>query len=509
MRQPPILGLVLATAALVVPGASAVTGASTITTVAGNGTAGYSGDDGLATAARLNAPAGVAVDARGNLYIADAGNNRVREVTGGRIVTIAGNGTPGYSGDGGPATTAALHSPHGVAVDGSGNVYIADAGNNRVRKVSGGTITTIAGNGTPGFSGDHGAATAAELDDPNGVAVDRRGDVYIADSINGRVREVASGTITTIAGGGVAGGCTEDGLAVGATLVFPTGVAVDALGNVFVVDNQKHCVLEVIGNEIATIAGIGGLGYSGDLGPATAAKLNFPIGVAVDRQGNVYISDGGNAAVRKVDAAGIISTIAGGLPGGASTGDGGPAIDASLATPQGLAVDPQGNLYIADLVGSIVREIADPLAPGPPPSGGPPAPQAGPGPASPAPAPALRLTLRLAPRQRLLWRHGFAVIATCDEACSLTITGTVRIIRSRRAVALVGMHASLSGAGSRTLVLRLPSATLKRLERAVRRGAGATALVSVRAADESGPVATVKRTLALSGRRRSRFASGS
>jgi streptogramin lyase len=502
MRKPACVGLVLAAAALAVPGAAAVTGVSTITAVAGNGTAGFSGDNGPADAAGLNAPSGVAVDARGQIYIADDQNNRVRVVSNGTITTIAGSGTAGYSGDGGPASAAQLFGPAGVAVAGNGDVYIADTLNDRIRKVSGGTITTFAGTGTPGFSGDRGPATAAELRTPYGVAVDRHGNVYVADTGNNRVREVSGGTITTIAGGGSAG-CMDSSLALGARLSFPSGVAVDDRGNVFVADNSNGCVREASPDAtITTIAGTGAVGYSGDLGPAIEARLDLPWGVAVDARGNVYISDGANAAVRKVDPGGTISTIAGGIPGGASTGDGGPAIDASLALPRGIAIDPQGALYITDVRANVVREIADPL----PPEMTPGAPAGVPASLQPMPAaptgPPPRWTLRVAPGQRLLAQHGVRVIATCDAACSLTLTGTVRISSRRPVLALARNHASLSGAGSRVLVLRLPAAALKRLVRTLRPGVRATATIAVRAADGSGQLATARRTVALSGRRR-------
>ncbi len=496
MRKPAGIGLVLVAAALGVPGASAVSGVSTITTVAGNGTAGFSGDDGPATAAGLDAPRGVSVDAQGNLYIADQQNNRVREVSDGTIMTIAGTGSPGYSGDAGPATAAHLDVPAGVAVDGHGDVYIADTLNNRIRKVSGGIITTVAGTGTPGFSGDHGPATAAELYNPYGVAVDGHGNVYIADSGNNRVREVSGGTITTIAGNGGGAGC-PDGPALGAVLSFPTGVAVDEPGDVYIADSSDNCVREVTGATITTIAGTGIAGYSGDLGPATAAQLHFPYGIAVDKQGNVYVSDGGNAALRKIDAGGTIGTIAGGLPGGRSAGDGGPAVNALLSEPKGIALDAQGALYIADYGANVVRKIADPLPAGsPPPSGGPPPPQVAPT-SPPAPAPPPRLTLRVAPGQRLLTQHGIRVIASCDIACSLTATGTVTIARIRRAVALRPARGTLSGAGTRTLLIRLPPAALKRLARALRPGARARAAIAVRAAGPSGDIATARLTVAV------------
>ena len=217
-----------------------------ITTIAGNGIAGYSGDGGLATNAELNNPYGVAVDSNGNIYIADTNNNRIRKVnsTTGIITTIAGNGTAGYSGDGGLATNAELYYPYGVAVDSNGNIYIADTYNNRIRKVNSttGIITTIAGNGTAGYSGDGGPATNAQLNYPYGVAVDSSGNIYIADTDNNRIRKVNSttGIITTIAGNGNPGYSGDGGPATNAELYDPSGVAVDSNGNIYIADYRQQ-----------------------------------------------------------------------------------------------------------------------------------------------------------------------------------------------------------------------------------------------------------------------------
>jgi sugar lactone lactonase YvrE len=276
----------------------------TITTVAGNGTPGFSGDGGPATNARLAYPTGVAVDAAGNLYIADRLNSRVRKVsTSGTITTVAGDGSAGFSGDGGPATNAQLAGPYGVAVDAAGNLYIADFQNSRVRKVStSGTITTVAGDGSFGFSGDGGPATNAQLAGPNGVAVDAAGNLYIADINNHRVRKVStSGTITTVAGNGTPGFSGDGGPATNARLRPPTGVAVDAAGNLYIADifNQRVRKVSTSGT-ITTVAGTGIYGFSGDGGPATNARLAYPSGVAVDAAGNLYIADQNNHRVRKV-----------------------------------------------------------------------------------------------------------------------------------------------------------------------------------------------------------------
>jgi hypothetical protein len=216
-----------------------------ITTVAGNGKCcGHTGDNGLATNAEIAAPYGLAIDASQNLYLSDITNNVVRKVdTSGNITTVAGNGTYGYSGDGGPATSAAMREPWGLAVDASGNLYIADRYNLRIRMVSNsGTITTVAGNGNCCYSGDGGAATKAELYYPTGVAVDASGNLYIADIYNERIRQVANGTITTVAGSGSYGYSGDGSSAIGATFRYPSAISVDAAGNVAVVDQNNNAV---------------------------------------------------------------------------------------------------------------------------------------------------------------------------------------------------------------------------------------------------------------------------
>ena len=271
----------------------------TIVTAAGNGTAGYTGNNGPATAAELNGPCGVAVDSAGDLFIADTDNNVVREVVKatGDIITVAGNGTAGYSGDNGPATAAELDDPRGVAVDSAGDLFIADTDNNVIREVvkATGDIITVAGNGTAGYSGDNGPATAAELDSPRGVAVDSAGDLFIADNGNNVIREVvkATGDIITVAGNGTAGYSGDNGPATAAELNGPNGVAVDSAGDLFIADANNNVIREVVKatGDIITVAGNGTAGYSGDNGPATAAELNDPTGVAVDSAGDLFIAD--------------------------------------------------------------------------------------------------------------------------------------------------------------------------------------------------------------------------
>jgi sugar lactone lactonase YvrE len=338
-----------------------------ITTVAGNGINGYSGDGGLATAAMLRNPTGVAVDASGNLYIADYINNRIRKVSpSGIIITIAGTGTFGYSGDGGPATSAQFANPRGVAVDGSGNLYIADLINHRIRKVNliTGIITTVAGRGAGGYSGDGSLATAAQLSFPSGVAVDGSGNLYIGDNGNNRIRKVnlGNGIITTVAGNGTVGYSGDNGPATSAQLSGPAGVAVDG-SNLYIADGNNYRIRKVnLSTGIITlVAGNGAGGYSGDGGLATAAQLYAPEGVVVDGSGNLYIAEINNNRVRKVNlSTGIITTVAGNGTVGYS-GDGGPATSAQLTSPTGVAVDGSGNLYIA--ASGSIRKVSFPTGP--------------------------------------------------------------------------------------------------------------------------------------------------
>ncbi len=283
----------------------------TIHTVAGTGQAAFSGDNAAATSATLALPFGMTADGSGNIFIADTNNHRVRRIdTSGNITTVAGNGQQGFTGDGGPATSAALNQPSAVALDAADNLYIADSSNHRIRKVSNGTITTLAGNGTAGFSGDSGAATSAALNFPQGVAVDAAGDVYIADTKNHRIRKVTSGTISTIAGNGDQNFAGDNGPAINASLDTPSAVVVDASGNVFVADTENHRIRKVAGGTITTLAGNGSAAYTGDGGPATSAALAYPLGVAADGSGSVFIADSDNNVIRRVSAGGTITTVA-------------------------------------------------------------------------------------------------------------------------------------------------------------------------------------------------------
>ena len=324
--------------------------------LAGSGERGIGGDGGPASNALLSFPRGVAVDSAGNVYVADTFNRRVRRIDAetGIIETLAGTGSNGHGGDGGPASDALLSLPRDVAVDSAGNVYVADTLNHRVRRIDAetGIIETLAGTGERGYGGDGGAASDALLHQPHGVAVDSAGNVYVADTSNRRVRRIdaETGIIETLAGTGERGYGGDGGPASDALLSLPYGVAVDATGNVFLADalNQRVRRIDAATGVIETLAGTGGNGHGGDGGPASGAQLSFPRDVAVDSAGNVYVADTSNRRVRRVDAeTGMIATLAstGELGYG---GDGGPASDALLHQPYGVAVDSAGNVYVAD-----------------------------------------------------------------------------------------------------------------------------------------------------------------
>jgi len=342
-----------------------------LTRVAGDSPPGYSGDGGPATRARLmlnGQGQGLAADGGGNLFIADTGNHRVRRVSpDGIIVTVAGTGATGFSGDGGPATSAQLGQPAGVAVDGAGNLFVA-AGN-RIRKVStSGIITTVAGGGTlQGSSGDGGPATSAQLAFPGAVTVDGGGNLFIADSGNSRIRKVSpSGIISTVAGNdtrayGVGGG--DSGPATSVSLDWPSGVAVDGAGNLFISDAVFPRIRKVSPSGMLTTAAGTASGFSGDGGPATSAQLSGPRGVAVDATGNLFVADSANNRIRRVSAGGIITTLAGdGTSPSFFSGDGGPATNAQMRlagfTSAGVAVDGAGNLFIADTSNHRIRKVS-------------------------------------------------------------------------------------------------------------------------------------------------------
>ena len=307
------------------------------------------------------------MDGQGDVFIADQQNNVVQEVNGltGVVTTVAGGGAS--LGDGGQAVSASLSQPFAVAVDGQGNLYIADEGHNRIREVnlSTGVITTVAGNGTAGVSGNGSPATSAELHGPTGVAVDSAGDLFIADSINNVIREVnhSTGNISIVAGNGTAGYTGDGGQAASAELNGPFAVTVDAQGRLFIADEFNNVVREVNLSTgiITTVAGNGTGGFSGDGGPATLGELNEPKGVAVDGQGDLFIGDAQNHAVREINlATGVLTTVAGVLGHFGSSGANGPAASALLFNPQGVALDSQGDLFIADPSDIVVDRVAFP-----------------------------------------------------------------------------------------------------------------------------------------------------
>ena len=323
------------------------------------------GDDGLAIEAKLNWPNGVAVDENGNLYIADWNHHRIRKVdTSGIITTFAGSGEKGgFSGDGGKATGAQLNRPNGLDLDRNGNLYIADQKNNRIRKISNiddpdganRIITSIAG-------GDDGSDSGVTLSGIRGVAVDAEGNVYIANTPNHQILELDTNTAEIIVFAGT-GNIGDGGPATNARLLHPTGLTLDSDSNVYITDTLNNRVRKVdIHGIITTIAGTGEEGDGGDGGPATSAQLHAPGGIAVDTHGNLYISDRGNHKIRKIDASGIITTFAGTGDRGdvdkdGDVGDGGPATSAQLFFPDGLAVHPDGSLYIADSYNNRIRKV--------------------------------------------------------------------------------------------------------------------------------------------------------
>ncbi len=331
-----------------------------ITTVAGSSTRGSTGDGGPATIASLGTPKGVALDHTGGFYISDNGQNRIRRVdSAGTISTAAGTGAFDFVGDGNPATAAAFRNPQGIAVDAVGNLYIADRGNNRVRRVdvATGVISTFAGNGTAALSGDGGPAVSAGLASPADVAVDSAGNVYIADSNDAAIRKVDMvGKISTVAGNGTNGFGGDGGPASAAKLAFPEGVTLDGRGNLYIGDTANNRIRKVdTAGIISTFAGNGTHGFGGDGGPATAASLSSPTALGFDADENLFFADRDNYRVRKVNASGVTSTVAGNGTQGYS-GDGGPATAAQLV-PYAVAIDSAGNLLIPDAFNGVVRRV--------------------------------------------------------------------------------------------------------------------------------------------------------
>ncbi len=325
-----------------------------INTIAGTGAQASTGDGGLAISAGIYDPKGVAVHPNGNIYFTD--NTRIRMInTSGIITTVAGSASAAFSGDGGPATLAGI-GPVDIAIDGAGNLYIADQSNNRVRKVnSSGIITTIAGNGTYG-TGDGGPALLAGLYTPSGIALDLAGNIYISE-YGCRVQKIStSGIITTVAGSNFCSHSGDGGLATLAGFDSPSGIAVDAAGNIFISDSPVNRVRKVnTSGIISTYAGDGTNVSGGDGGPATSAQISSPLGLEVDAAGNLYITDSG-AHIRKVITNGIISSVVG---NGISSfsGDGGPATLASIQVPRNIAIDGAGNLFFSDEYNRRIRKV--------------------------------------------------------------------------------------------------------------------------------------------------------
>jgi uncharacterized protein (TIGR03437 family) len=336
----------------------------TVINAAGNGSPGFSGDNGPATSAQIDTVYGVTADGRGNTYLADTRNHRVRKIANGIITTVAGTGQEGFSGDGGAATAAQFSFPRDVAVDVQGNLYIADTGNCRIRKVTpAGTVSTLAGTGTPGFSGDGGSAASAQLSYPEGLAIDSTGNLYVADSWNYRVRKITTdGKIQTVVGNGSYGPFGDGGLATSASLGLIQSLTVDVVGNLYLSDSYNHCVRKVApGGAISTVIG-GGFGPAVDGGAAKTANLRFPKGITADALGNLYVADSLNHRLRKVSLAGDIRTVAGiGVPG--YSGDGGNAVSTQLNSPYGIALAAGDALVFSDLLNYRVRSVVGlPLA---------------------------------------------------------------------------------------------------------------------------------------------------
>ena len=345
-------------------GPVAVFTAATINTVAGNGQWLYTGDNRLATDAPIFLPGGVAVDALGNVYIADSGNNRIRRIDASShlISTVAGNGTPGNGGDGGPALSASISNPGALLLDGAGDLFIADSGNHAIRKLvlATGKLTTIAGQlGQSGYSGDGGLASAATLNTPEGLALDNTGALYIADTKNHAIRKIDPVTqlIETIAGDGTPAFSGDGGLAIAARLNAPWGIATDSADNLYIADLNNNRIRKVSGGIITTIMGDGTATLATDGQPASVTPIYNPAAVAVDVAGNIYVADSGHNVVRKMNAVTGIATAVAGTVSPSYTGDGGPATAAGIYGPYALTLDSAGNVYIADIFHHRIREI--------------------------------------------------------------------------------------------------------------------------------------------------------
>jgi DNA-binding beta-propeller fold protein YncE len=336
-----------------------------ITTAVGSGEKGFAGDGGPAEAALLNGPFDVAFDSAGNLFFSDTFNRRIRRVDAGSgvITTIAGNGEAGYGGDGGPAIQASMNEPYGIAIDRAGNIFVADRLNRRIRRIDAAnrSITTLAGTGEAAYSGDGGPAARAGLAEPNGLALDAdQRHLYIADVADHRVRivDLSSGTIATFAGTGQPEHGGDDGPAAEARIFGARAVKLGPDGTIYILERQGSSLraVDAATGIITTIAGTTGRGYSGDGGPALAAVFDAPKEMAIDRDGSLLIVDTENHAIRRIDhGAGVVTTIAGGRKGGG--GDGGLAAEAGLDRPHGAVVGPDGAVYIGDTNNHRIRKM--------------------------------------------------------------------------------------------------------------------------------------------------------
>jgi len=332
-------------------------------TVAGTGEKGYAGDGGLATHARMSEPFMCAFDAQGHLYVAEATNHCIRRIdqATGVITTVAGTGAVGYSGDGGPATRATLNQPYSLQIDSNGDIYIVDRLNAVIRKVEAATgiITTVAGTGVPGAGGDGGPGTRAQLREPNDCFLDGRGGLLIADIQDQRIRrlELRTGIITTFAGTGDKARAGDGGPAAAASIFGARAVCMDKQGNTYICEREGNGIRKVDARGImSTYAGTGARGYSGERSLALTTTWGAPKAIRCDHHGNLLVVDTENHAIRRIDAAtGVVTTIAGGRRSGA--GDDGPAIAAGLDRPHGCDVDTQGNIYIADSNNHRVRVV--------------------------------------------------------------------------------------------------------------------------------------------------------
>jgi sugar lactone lactonase YvrE len=337
--------------------------AATISTLAGTGVKGFGGDAGLAIAAQLADPSGIARGPDGALYVCDTANHRIRKISrDGKIMTVAGTGEKGWSGDGGPATAAKLDEPYEVRFDRAGNVYWVERLSHTVRRLDAksGVITTIAGNGTVGFSGDGGPATAAQLNDPHSIGFDRAGDLYIADVKNHRIRKVAmkSGVITTFAGTGEKKPAAEGAPFATSPTNGPRALDFDRDGNLWLALREGNAVykLDLAKGTMHHIAGTGVKGFTGDNGPARDATLNGPKGLAVAPNGNVYLADTENHVIRMIDVKrGTIVRVAGtGTKGDGTTSD---PLTCELNRPHGVFVDTDGAVFIGDTTAQRLRVV--------------------------------------------------------------------------------------------------------------------------------------------------------